>query len=175
MASTYTLTESKSFTLTEARYLASKIAADLQLIQAFYGNPSNEQITNYENEAAILLSKGYLKSVEYGFKKNDEVIFTLKYNSRPDNTLQSIDDRPGKIQAGLKLENGNFYSYLEFKDQFHRLSDSEKQAIKKQLPIQRTSGEEPSFSLTGYWEISHHYSKNGECVERKIFKQAVTA
>ena len=43
---TGTFTRSNSFTITHARYLASKIAADMHLCAVFYGQPSEAAIRN---------------------------------------------------------------------------------------------------------------------------------
>lgn len=174
MTGTYTLTETrvetKTFTLTEARYVTSKVAADLQSLRSYYQNPSNEDITNYAEEAAVLLALRYLDEVEYGFKKNGEVIFALKYKAKSNGTLE-IDDRPGKVPAVLNLSGAVFYTYLRYNNAWYNLSAEEKAAVKKVLPVQRTTGGDPLLSGNGYWETSRSYSRNGEGVERQIFKQ----
>lgn len=39
-------TTTSTFTLTNARYLASKIAADLRQLRSFYGRPSSRSTTS---------------------------------------------------------------------------------------------------------------------------------
>jgi hypothetical protein len=170
MTGTYTLTETRTFTITEARYVTSKIAADLQSLQAYYRRPSSERITDFAEEAAILLAKRYLHSVEYGFKKNNEVIFALKYMARSDGTLQT-DERPGKIPPNLNVNDAVFYTYLRYNTAFNQLSAADQQKVESQLPFQRNGTGEPALSGNGYWESSRSYSKNGEGVDRQIFKQ----
>lgn len=169
MTGTRTLTETRTFTITEARYVSSKIAADLQSLQSYYDSPSNEKITNFAEEAAILLSKRYLASVEYGFKKDGQVIFALKYVAKSDGTLE-IDERPGKIPPGLNLSGAVFYSYLRYNAAWYQLSSAQQATVENELPIQRTSAGEPAFSSNGLWGSSRSYSRNGEGVERNIFK-----
>jgi hypothetical protein len=170
MTATYTLTETKTFTLTEARYVTSKIATDLQSMQSYYGSPPNERITKFAEEAAILLAKRYLASVEYGFKRNGQVIFALKYTAKSDGTLEA-DDRPGKIPPGLNMDGAVFYSYLRHNVAWYLLTASQQAVVEASLPIQRTGAGEPAFSGNGYWETSRSYSRNGEGVERLVFKQ----
>ena len=68
--SSYTLTGSETFTITHAKHMAAKVAADLKRLQRFYGKPSNSDIEAYEKEVIQLLKFGYLKKVTYGFKRN---------------------------------------------------------------------------------------------------------
>jgi hypothetical protein len=44
MSSSYTTTDTESFTLVHARYIASKVATDLKRFQRFYGSPSDAWI-----------------------------------------------------------------------------------------------------------------------------------
>ena len=63
MSTTYTT--SSTFTRTNARYLASKVAADLRQMRLFYGRPSDGEIDDYNTELIELLVGGYLDSVDY--------------------------------------------------------------------------------------------------------------
>jgi Bacterial HORMA domain family 1 len=89
----YSISGTESFTIVNARRVTSKIAADLDLMRAYYGWPTADEITDFAEEAAILLKGRDLRSVEYGFQRYGKVIFALKYVARSDGTLQS-DDRP---------------------------------------------------------------------------------
>ena len=72
--STYTTSTTASFTMTHAKYLSSKVAADLKRMQRFYGSPSDAWIADYEAELASLLKHGYLASVTYGYKRDGNFI-----------------------------------------------------------------------------------------------------
>jgi len=164
----YSITETRTFTISHARYVTSKIAADLDLIRACYDWPSTADITAYAEEAAILLNGRYLRSVEYGFKLNSKVIFALKYVARSDGTLQS-DDRPGRVPFGLDLSGATRYSYLYHSDSFSRLNSEQQAEIEASLPVRRSGGPSPETG-NGYWEQSRSYSSNGEGVVRSIFR-----
>src|SRR5258708_34683753 len=69
MSSTYTISE--TCTLTHARRLAAKVAADMHQCQRFYGHLTDAQIENYQQELTVLLHGGYVKSHEFGFKTKD--------------------------------------------------------------------------------------------------------
>jgi hypothetical protein len=164
----YSITETRTFTISHARYVTSKIAADLDLLRAYYGWPSADWITRYAEEAAILLNGRYMQSVEYGFERNGKVIFSLKYVARWDGTLQT-DDRPGRVPFGLDVSNASGYSYLHHSDSFLRLNSEQQAKIESSLPIRRSGSPTPEVG-NGYWEQTRSYSTNGEGVVRSIFR-----
>jgi hypothetical protein len=164
----YTITATRTFTITHARYVTSKIAADLDLMRAYYGWPARDDVTGFAEEAAILLSWHYLRSVEYGFKRNGKVIFALKYVADSDGTLQS-DDRPGRVPYGLDVLGARPYSFLIYSDSFFRLSFKDQADVEATLPVMRWGGTTPDTGL-GYWEQSRSYSSNGQGVVRSIFR-----
>jgi len=69
MATSYAYTESTAFTVTHARHMAAKVAADLKRIQRHYGEPSDSEISAYEEEITAFLKAGYLGTVTYGFRR----------------------------------------------------------------------------------------------------------
>lgn len=161
-------TQTQTWTITQARYVASKIATDLDQMRGHYKQPSAEDVGSYAEESAQLLAKRYLRAVEYGFKRNGVVIFSLKYEARPDGTLVS-DDRPGRVPADVDISGAVFYSWLTYSQAWWELDESSRAGFKSNLPVQRTSGAEPEIG-NGYWEENRTYSKNGEGVSRKVFK-----
>lgn len=161
-------TFTQTFTITNARHVTSKIAADLDLMRAHYGWPSANAVGNFAEEAAMLLAKRYLDSVEYGAKINGVVVFALKYTARSDGTL-AVDDRPGRVPADLDLVGAQFYSWLTYSAGWDRLGSTEKALFESELPIQRTSGSEPVTSF-GSWSGQRSYSSNGEGVSRQTFR-----
>lgn len=164
----YTLTETRSFTITHARYVASKIAADLELVHAYHGRPSEQRVTEFAEEAALILAARYLKSLEYGFRRDGRTVFALKYAARSDGTL-AADDAPGRVYADVKASD-TFYSYLEYNDSFWRLSQAERDRFEATLPFKRGGADAPQASSSGYWEQTRTYSSNGEGVIRHIFR-----
>jgi Bacterial HORMA domain family 1 len=162
------ITQTRTWTITQARYVTSKIAADLELVRTHYARPSVEKITDYAEEAAQLLAERYLGWVEYGFKRNGLRVFALKYEARCDGTL-SVDDRPGRVPAGLSLTGAIWYSYLDYSSNYYALTDKQRQRLKEILPVQRGYGAEPEMG-SGYWEYNRTYSSNGEGVRRQVFR-----
>ena len=80
MTYSLTTTTSHTFTIADAKYLASRIATDLAQVRLFYDQPSDQMIQDYAIEAAVLLKFGILQSVKYGFQINDNWIFALDYS-----------------------------------------------------------------------------------------------
>lgn len=162
------ITQTRTWTITQARYVTSKIAADLDLMRIHYGQPSREKVTDFAEEAALLLAARYLGWVEYGFKRDGMRVIALKYEARTDGSL-AVDDRPGRVPAGLDLASTSWYSYLDYSSSFYRLSADERQRFKETLPIRRGFADPPG-TAAGYWEYNRTYASNGEGVLRQVFR-----
>ena len=74
--SSYSVTT--TFTRTHAREIASRVAADLRLMNRYYDAPSLASIDDYETEFVELLVGGYLDQVEYGFKRSGERVYPVE-------------------------------------------------------------------------------------------------
>ena len=169
MSMTRTVSTASTFTKTSARHVASKVAADLRLIQLAYGDPDNDRIAAYEAELVELLAGGYVRRVTYGFRRNGSwAAPTLRYETRPDGTLTD-DDRAGKIPRGCDVDGGSFGSYLCHSSKWDRLSTAEKSAINSKLPFQRSAGDEPG-TLSGAWVTDKSYSHNGGGLSRSALR-----
>jgi hypothetical protein len=78
--SSYSLAE--TFTHTEARYLASKVVADLYQCSRLYRSPAASDIPDYETELVERLVKGYISRYEFGFKKDGKRVVSWQYEVR---------------------------------------------------------------------------------------------
>lgn len=163
--SSYSYTESSTFTVTHARHMAAKIATDLKRIQRLYGEPSDQEIADYEAEAVAMMKAGYLSSVSYGFKRNGSWIEpTLKYTARDLAGGAANDDDPGKIRPGKDVSGASFTSFMSYTNAFFNLSQAERDVFKGGLPFQRVSGTEPP--VTGYLASDRTYSSGGRALDR---------
>lgn len=163
--SSYSYTESATFTVTHARHMAAKIATDLKRIQRFYGKPSDQDIADYEAEATAMMKAGYLSSVSYGFKRNGSWIEpTLRYAARDLAGSSADDNDPGKIRPGKDVAGASFTSFMCYTDSFFNLSQGERDTFKSGLPFQRVSMTEPS--VNGYLESDRTYSAGGRALDR---------
>lgn len=164
MSYAYTTTETKTFTLTHAKHLASKVAADLKRMQRFYGAPDDAFIERLEGEITELLRQGYLDTVTYGFKRDGNWIEpTLRYTAH-ELAGDGMDDDPGRVRPGADVTGASFYSYLTHSSAWNALSSAQRDAITQQLPIQRTGAPEPSVS--GYFADDKTYSSGGRALGR---------
>lgn len=169
MSFSYTTQESFTFTLTNAKHIAAKVATDLKRLQRFYGYPTDSSISNFETEVVALLNAGYLKTIMYGFQRNGLWIEpTLKYSARDLSSTTAVDDDPGRIRAGADISGASFYSYLIRTDSWHSLTQNERDEFEKQLPIKRSGASEPG--MIGYFNNDISYSSGGRALDRSSLK-----
>lgn len=169
MSSSYSVSETVTFTITHARYLASKVATDLKRIQRLYNTPTDIEIADYEAEITELLKEGYLGSVIYGFKRGNTWIEpTLRYTAKDLADMTANDDDPGRIRPGANIISAFFCSYLSYSSAWHNLPAAEKETFKKRLPFDRSSGDESGIS--GYFSDDKVYSTGGRALNRSTLR-----
>lgn len=166
MSYSYTATETKTFTVTHAKHLAAKVAADLKRMQRLYsGHLSDERIIEFEGEVTELLRQGYLGTVCYGFQRDGKWIEpTLRYTAS-ELAGNGIDDDPGRVPPGKDITGAQFHSYLTYSSAWALLTSDQREAVKKMLPLQRVGGSEPSVS-NGYFADDKTYSSGGRALGR---------
>ncbi len=170
MSGSYTYSETQTFTVTHAKHIASKVAADLKRIQRLYnGKPTDAQIADYQEELIEMLPKGYIETVTYGFIRNDNWVLALKYHATDSGDMVADDD-PGKIRPGIDISGASFYSYLSYSSTWFNLMDIERDVVRRRLSIKRTTAETPSVE-NGYWEDDHVYSSGGRSLKRATIKR----
>lgn len=165
---TSTFTSTSTFTRTDARYVTSKVAADLRQFQAFYGHPTDAEITDYIVELTELLAGRYLDYIEYGFRQNDDWVVSARYTARWDGGLDS-DERPGRIPAGANIRQASWGSFLVKNGNWSALSATAQQQIEASIPVKRGSSAVPGYA-SGVWVEDRTYGRNGVSVARKVFQ-----
>lgn len=169
MSSSFTLTDVVTFTVTNARHMAAKVATDLKRMQRFYGYPNDNSIAEYESELIALAKAGYLKTVTYGFKRGGNWIEpTLRYEAQDLYGNSGTDDDPGKVRPGLDISGASFYSYLTYNSSWDQLTDNEKAEFKKNLPFNRGGAPEPG--VAGYLARDLTYSSGGRALNRSCVR-----
>jgi hypothetical protein len=169
MSYSYTQTGSQTFTVTYARYLASKVATDLMRIHRLYGSPTESRIQQFETELTELLRNGYVDNVTYGFQKNGNWIEpTIRYTARELSALSNADDDPGKIRPGADVSGALFTSYLSYSASFTALTLDQQEAFENTLPFQRSGS--PTPGVTGYLQDDKSYSSGGRSLNRSSVK-----
>jgi hypothetical protein len=165
MSTSFTITEANTFTITHAKYLASKIKTDLKRIQRMYDRPSDKTIDEYEAEAIAILKAGYLQTVTYGFQRDGKWVEpTLIYNAADIAGWTASDDDPGRIRPGAGITGASFTSYLTYTPAWSKLTVAEQDSFKHGLPFQRTGA--PAPGIDGYLIQDRTYSAGGQSLSR---------
>ena len=148
--SSYSLSSTQTSSITDAKYLASKVATDLARFQRFYGSPSDKEISDYEAELTILLKHDAVDNVVYGFKRNGLwTLASVRYVALPGGALQ-VDDDPGRIRANLDVAGASFGSFLTYSSKWDGRSSEDRARVRSQLPFDRNTGNSPNLEL-GQW------------------------
>lgn len=163
--SSYTITESTTFTVTHARHMAAKVSADLKRMQRFYGRPADTDIANYESEVVELLKAGYLGTLTFGFLRDSQWIEpTLRYTARDLAGMAANDDDPGRVLPGRDVSGATFYNYLTYSATWDALPANQKDEFERRLPFCRTTATPPT--VNGYLVDDKTYSAGGRALSR---------
>lgn len=164
-------TRTATATLTYARHIASKLAADLKRLQRLYkrNRPTDTEISDYLEEAALLLNEGYLGTVIYGLKRNDKWVIALKYQTIGNQLVGSGDD-PGISYQPTDLSGTDFGSFLTYSQKWNNLPESQKTEFKEKLPVERVPGSESGIE-NGYWVKDKEYHSGHLGVQRSLIRK----
>lgn len=163
---TTSLTRSSTFSYTDAKYVASKLGADLLNLHTRYARPLRADIEDYVEETAQYLRHGYLTSVDFGFKDGDRWVLRLRYTAVAGGQLR--DETPGGLPSAYDVAGHSFHSYLIRNDAYWNLSDAQRAEFNATLPIKRTAGAEPT-AFAGNTGGSSQYSRNGAGLGRNVY------
>jgi hypothetical protein len=166
--SSFSITESTSFTIAHARHIASKVATDLMRFRRFYRQPTEEMINRYEAELVELLKGDFVDTVTYGLKRNGVWIEAINYRSVGGGTL--VDSDPGGLKPGTNIDGSSFGSFLETNAKWGALSQVERDGIRSRIALQRTDGTMPGVE-SGYWATDYMYSAAGRGISRSVLKR----
>lgn len=164
----FATTKTSTFSLTNARYLASKVAVDMQACHARYGQPTVDQIRNYEEELAAYLSAGFLQEYEFGFKQNERRILTWKYVVDATGRL-CTDDSPGGLAPIVDVSHAVHFNYLTQNSAFFRLGPDAQNAFRASVPVYRTFADPPGDG-SGFWSSDRNYYSGGRALTRQTFQ-----
>lgn len=171
MSFSYTKTATSTFTIIHARYLSSKVAADMHLCASYYGQPSEQRIREYAEELAQYLNEGYVSEYEFGYKKDGKRVVSWRYRVDANGNL-TTDDRPGKVVPYVDITGASFFNFLTPSSRFFNLPASEQARFEGGLPVQRPSGTPPSDG-SGYWASDRNYFSGGQGLNRQTFQLAL--
>ena len=165
---TFSVTTSSTFSIIHARYLSSKVAADMHLCAQYYGKPTEARVREYAEELAQYLNAGYLQEYEFGYKKDGKRIVCWRYKVDANGHL-TTDDRAGKIVPYVDVTGSVFFNFLTQNSRFLHLSAEHQARFESNLPLQRTGGQPPSDGA-GYWMSDRNYFSGGCGLNRLTFQ-----
>lgn len=167
--STFTHSTSATFTVTHAKHLASKIAADLNACARLHGKPSLSVVENYNAELVELLRYGYLSRYEFGFQKDDKRVLSWSYEVTSNGNIET-DERAGKMSAYVDLGGTSFFNYAWYSSKYKALTFDQQSTFKSSHPVDRTSGDPPVDGLGSWSGTEKNYSAGGTGVSRRSFR-----
>jgi HORMA domain-containing protein len=168
MSYSFTNTSTFTFTIVHARYLASKVAADMHLCAQYYGQPSEQRVREFAEELAQYLNEGYVQEYEFGYQQRDRRVVSWHYEVDEDGVI-TTDDRAGKVVPYADISGAIFFNHLTPNSRYARLSASQQIAFLAGLPVQRANGQAPSNGL-GYWTSDRSYHSGGRGLSRQTFQ-----
>lgn len=170
MSFSMTRTVAETWTLTQAKYLASKVTADMRRCQQLYGEPSDASINDFGTELALKLRDGYVATYEFGYVRSadEERVLTWRYSVDTSGNLTG-NDRPGRIISGVNIAGATMRNRLCHSAAWFKLTAAEQAAIEQRMPFQRTGRPDYGSSL-GAWVNDLCYSANGVAMPRQTFK-----
>ena len=164
MSSSFTYTGTQTFTRAHAKRISFKVATDLKRMQRLYGQPTDPEIEEYELELIELVTAGYLRTVTYGYRRDDSWIEpTFRYTAF-ELADPGFGDDPGRVRARADISGASFYSYLTYSNAWDALSGAGQDAFKKSLPVKRGGAPEPGTD--GYLQRDLSYSAGGRGLQR---------
>jgi hypothetical protein len=165
MSSSYTI--AATFTRTNARYLGSKVAADLRQFSLHYGSPALNSIQDYLDELVELLAGGWLATYEFGFKQAEKRV--LSYMYRVDHAGNLYEDGgAGGILPRMAVSGASYFNFLTYDASWWDLTDAQRQTVRDGLVLRRGTGNEPHDGA-GYWATERTYV-SGRALERRVFR-----
>lgn len=167
MALSHSYTFSNSFTRTHAKYLASKIAADLYQFKLRYGKPEGDVIDAYQNELIELLGNEWLAFYEFGFLVDGNRLLSYRYRVDASGTITQ-DSAPGGILPRIDVSNAEYFNRVTYSSAWWSLSPEGRERIRGQLPVKRSVTADPTDG-TGRWMVERSYV-SGRAVERSVFR-----
>jgi len=163
-----TRSATESFTMTNAKVLASRVTADMRRCQQNYGRPTDTEINDYGTELAFMLRDKYLANYEFGYERDGKRIVSFYYVVK-DGELTDANDRPGKIVSGVDITGASFFNFMDYTSAWWQQSDENRKAYRNALPIRRTPGSPPADGA-GYWVNDRVYSSGGVSLDRRTFR-----
>lgn len=158
----------ETFSRTHARRLAGRVTTDLRQSHLLYGSPSESRLEEYRAELEELLAGGYVDRYQFGFKRKEQAVWSLRYAVGPDGSLSGTGNGGG-VPAAQNVVGARFFNFLTFSNSWSQLAERARQAIEQKLPFTRVDGTLPS-ETGGYWTQDRTYAAGGVALARSVFR-----
>ena len=159
----------ETFTRAHARRLAGRVTTDLRQSYLLYGSPSESMLEKYRTELEELLTEACVDRYQFGFNRDGQSIWSLRYVVGPDGSMTGTGTGGG-VPAGVNISGATFFNFLTPSSRWYLLSASARDAIERRLPFVRVDGTLPSES-GGYWTNDRTYAAGGVALERSAFQR----
>lgn len=160
---------SETFSRTHARRLAGRVTTDLRQSYLLYDSPSESKLEEYRTELEELLLGGYVDRYQFGFKRGEQAVWSLRYVVGPDGALAGTGTGGG-VPAGVNVEGATFFNFLTPSNSWYLLGASARAVVELRLPFIRVEGTLPSES-GGYWTGDRTYAAGGVAIERSVYRR----
>jgi hypothetical protein len=164
---TMTRTATESFTLVEAKELASKVTADMRRCQQIYGSPLDAWINDYGTELALLLNDGFVENYEFGFLRYGARILSWSYTVGSSGQIAS-NDRPGRMIAGVDISGAEWFNRMNRTPKWWSQPKDQRDKIEARMPFRRSISDSPPDGA-GRWVYDLNYTAGGVTLGRKTF------
>jgi hypothetical protein len=159
----------ETFSRTHARRLAGRVTTDLRQSCLLYHSPSEGMLEKYCTELEELLIGGYVNRYQFGFKRDGQAVWSLRYVVGPDGSLTGTGTGGG-VPVGVDIAGATFFNFLTPSVSWSLLSASGRATVERRLPFIRVDGTLPSES-GGYWTSDRTYAAGGVALDRSVFRR----
>ena len=126
-------------------------------------------LEKYRTKLEELLIGGYVDRYQFGFKRDGQAVWSLRYVVGPDGSLTGTGNRrwcPGRPECPWRdvLQLPNLLGQLV------RVSASARAAVERRLPFIRVVGTLPG-EAGGYWTSDRTYAAGGVALDRSAFRR----
>lgn len=170
--STFSFTDSNTFTETHAAHHAGRITTDLRHCFQEYGSPAEHMLEQYLEELKILLSRHFVSHYHFGFERANIPIWGMHYEITQHGDVSANSDIAGGIPRGHNVSGASFFNFLTYSSAWYSLSAEQRGAIEATLPFSRTTGMLPGAGSTIYTP-DRQYNAGGVGTQRSVFGGAV--
>ena len=162
------VTRSESFTIANAKELASKLVADLSGCKYAYGSPSDSNINSLATEVTYLLRDGYMLKLEVGFFQPDWKR-RLTWMYVVSGTTLSSAGSPGGISSGHDISGTSFQSLIWWTPKWWTETELVRTNYYTNLTSKRSGTVTPTDGSGAWSTKTIGYSSGGQLLTRSAF------